>query len=296
MSVATQHTYKSDSPLNPILSEAFKDLQNKNSQRVLFHYTSLDALEGILKTKKMWATHVRFLNDITEFSHAFDQARKIIKKVDIGSKMFVPFIREMQTRDCYVISFSDDNGDRLSQWRGYCNGGGCSIGFGDNQISQLQTVAKQQGIKTLDAPCIYREDIVRDGMRKSITSMLSRLSQIERQDALAMTTLLRDFFDALVMRAAVAKHPGFSEEEEHRVVFTGGQVNHILGFHRRGSSMIPHAEIRIVDELSRLHFEKIIIGPTKHKEEARKSIEMMLAYYGATCKKIVFSTIPFRSW
>lgn len=33
----------------------------------LYHYTNWDGLSGILKTKSLWATHYRFLNDSSEF-------------------------------------------------------------------------------------------------------------------------------------------------------------------------------------------------------------------------------------
>jgi hypothetical protein len=34
----------------------------------LYHYTNWDGLSGILKTKSLWATHYRFVNDSSEFT------------------------------------------------------------------------------------------------------------------------------------------------------------------------------------------------------------------------------------
>jgi len=38
----------------------------------LFHYTTPAGLLGIASERKIWATHVQFLNDATELRHAVD--------------------------------------------------------------------------------------------------------------------------------------------------------------------------------------------------------------------------------
>ena len=38
---------------------------------LLYHYTSLEALKAIVESKCFWATNVRFLNDSSEFQHAY---------------------------------------------------------------------------------------------------------------------------------------------------------------------------------------------------------------------------------
>ena len=39
---------------------------------VLFHYTSLAGLMGVLKTGELWASELRSLNDTTELTRGFD--------------------------------------------------------------------------------------------------------------------------------------------------------------------------------------------------------------------------------
>jgi hypothetical protein len=43
-----------------------------SSTKVLYHYTTTDALLGILQAGSLWATDIRFLNDSTEFTFARD--------------------------------------------------------------------------------------------------------------------------------------------------------------------------------------------------------------------------------
>ena len=47
----------------------------------LFHYTSPEGLIGIAKSKTLWATYVRFLNDAKELHHAVDVAQNLIKNL-----------------------------------------------------------------------------------------------------------------------------------------------------------------------------------------------------------------------
>lgn len=71
------------------------------------HYTSLPVLFSILDGDECWLSNVRFSNDSSEELILGDQ-------------------REL--RDDYIICFCE-NGDLLSQWRGYCPSGGASILF-----------------------------------------------------------------------------------------------------------------------------------------------------------------------
>src|ERR1700684_352024 len=40
--------------------------------RIVYHYTSQRGLIGILTTKKIWATSIRYLNDSMEFAYTLD--------------------------------------------------------------------------------------------------------------------------------------------------------------------------------------------------------------------------------
>jgi hypothetical protein len=125
---------------------------------LLYHYTGQKGLEGILGSKSIWATHVRYLNDESEFVHGWEKAwNSILGKIrerefhgkDANFKqsferVFSAFRREVmkdtQRGAYYVLCLTDDSqyspgdlnfdGDRLSLWRGYSKGGyGFSLGF-----------------------------------------------------------------------------------------------------------------------------------------------------------------------
>jgi hypothetical protein len=124
---------------------------------LLYHYTSLEGLIGIINGKSLRATHVRYLNDISEIRHAFsnENTKALIgellpgldePKYKILSEALNGLIIPNEDRyDAFIISFTDDAavsginhkhiGARLSQWRGYSGGsGGFSLGFDSKRI------------------------------------------------------------------------------------------------------------------------------------------------------------------
>lgn len=120
---------------------------------LLYHYTTLDGLLGIVDRGGLWATHVRFFNDLEEFRDAFSRVYmdEFIRCLAPGvSKEAVQHLGEQlippeDRYETFLISFTDDEavppeqktrpGDRLSQWRAYSRGsGGFSLGFDHDSI------------------------------------------------------------------------------------------------------------------------------------------------------------------
>lgn len=106
-------------------------------QGELFHYTSMDGLKGMVAGKALWASNIEFLNDSTEFKHG----EKVLKDVVTTRKRSVRgdrrcFFDELdkypcffQVEDVFLVSLTEE-GDLLSQWRGYTpSGSGFSIGL-----------------------------------------------------------------------------------------------------------------------------------------------------------------------
>src|SRR5579883_2004996 len=46
----------------------------------LYHYTSGDGLQGIVRDKNLWATHYKYLNDSTEIRYAFEILKKVVRE------------------------------------------------------------------------------------------------------------------------------------------------------------------------------------------------------------------------
>ena len=142
-----------------------EELFSKPIPEQVWHYTTIEALEGILSSNKLWATDSRFTNDKTEFIHAKDIARTCIANESLFSLTSFPpeELVGMMNRafdegplspvknEIYLISFSEAP-DLLTQWGLYANGStGVGIAF------DLRTIRppKEAGIAVTFAPCVY---------------------------------------------------------------------------------------------------------------------------------------------
>lgn len=102
----------------------------------LFHYTTGGGLLGMLKTQKLWASDAACLNDSTELGYAADVIASVMQSsnwpdfqsevaqrfLSRGSAELVINLQSSPYWTVHVVCFSED-GDLLSQWRGYAGSG-----------------------------------------------------------------------------------------------------------------------------------------------------------------------------
>jgi hypothetical protein len=128
-------------------------IERERPKGLLYHYTSLEGLLGIIESQSIRATHIRYLNDRSELRNAFenryveiftDSINTIYSKY-FNSDWFEEMRRYGEKYDRFLVSFTDDDaaskedssraGDRLSQWRAYAkSSGGFSLGFEYEEI------------------------------------------------------------------------------------------------------------------------------------------------------------------
>jgi hypothetical protein len=162
-------------------------LDSASAIGLLYHYTSKVGLQGIIESDRIGATHVRFLNDYTEFRQAFNEVyvealteafreglpadmdstgRRVIEGV-LSKRNRRGILRIIEdsgsATDAFVCSFTTlpqrgpDPGDRLSQWRGYSHSGqGFSLGF-DKVLLEKQIELDNPGAKAGVVECIYED-------------------------------------------------------------------------------------------------------------------------------------------
>ncbi len=154
---------------------------------LLYHYTSEMGLQGIIESDRIWATHVRFLNDYTEFRQAFnvvyvealteafreglpadiDSTARLVIEGLVSKRNHAGILKMIEDSgwaiDAFVCSFTTlpqpgpDPGDRLSQWRGYSNSAqGFSLGF-DKGLLEKQVKLDNPGAKAEVLECIYED-------------------------------------------------------------------------------------------------------------------------------------------
>ncbi|MFA0813807.1 DUF2971 domain-containing protein [Microbulbifer epialgicus] len=109
---------------------------------LIYHYTDINGLHGIIGEGEFWLTDNRFLNDHTEGQYAQNILNKFSDEIlrdcnkNYALNIFSQLNQESQANKkgrVYVGSFSEKN--ILSQWRGYCpKEGGYCIGFDEAQL------------------------------------------------------------------------------------------------------------------------------------------------------------------
>src|SRR5260370_11711331 len=107
---------------------------------LLYHYTDLAGLLGILKRHDLWLTHSRYLNDAEEMIHGTTVARKVIEQALAAQAHDFNYLQELDRlssnqEGVYICCFCEKD-NLLSQWRGYgANGSGVSLQFAPKEFA-----------------------------------------------------------------------------------------------------------------------------------------------------------------
>lgn len=125
----------------------------------MYHYTDIAGLQGILESRTLWATDIRYLNDETEAKYSRDLLGSVAERLrpefggDWAASVVCNAVAAMATSgtfpDTFVASLCDD-GDNLSQWRGYgAQGRGYAIGLDREQLWAIANASGHSLIRLL---------------------------------------------------------------------------------------------------------------------------------------------------
>jgi len=284
----------------------------------LYHYTSQAGLLGIVKEKKIWATHYQYLNDTQEFLHSKDLVRaEIEKRYRFANSEIRPTLEAMRSaldewgkenenwgvgdRNGYVASFSEEK-DSLSQWRAY---GGPTAGFAlgfwcDRLVLPINFAIKR---------CIYDPQKQLEFVEGIVSSQLEAVAAEKAKSGsdelgnvaggMALSTKL-DLF------ALVFKNEKFKHESEWRIFspsIEGRSANQVqekpeLAFREGKSMLIPFLKVRLKDDKGCFPLESVVVGPGPNMEQSLRSVRSLLMSEDLlwVANKSVNSDIPYRNW
>jgi hypothetical protein len=290
-----------------IQSELIKNLSSKRRPRVLYHYTSGSGLIGILKSKSIWATSIRFLNDSTEYSLALTLALDVIQKriEDARNKFDLGLYSVLKDRlageeghgEVYVSSFTE-NGDQLSQWRAYSPPtGGFAIGFRSKSLTDLTESNPDRFL----ARCTYDASSHEELIRSLIETVAKFAEEFNAHNKVNHDRVFRESFKLLgrllPLTAPALKDASFAEEQEWRLVrvpssFEEGK----LQFREGRSMLIPYYQHSFPNDGGSVPIEELVVGPTPHPELAREAAQALLTTHGLPSAIVRSSSIPYRTW
>lgn len=291
----------------PNQSELIKSLSSKRPPRLLYHYTSSSGLLGILKSKSIWATSIRFLNDSTEFSLALKIAQEVIQDRIEGARnnfdrglynvLKERLAGEEGHGEVYVSSFTED-GDQLSQWRAYSPpSGGFAIGFRSKSLTDLTGANPDRFL----ARCTYDESSQKELIRRLVQTVAQFAEESNAHNQMSHDRVFRESFKRLgrllPLIAPALKDSSFAEEREWRLVrlpssFEEGE----LQFREGRSMLIPYYQHRFPNNNGRVPIEELIVGPTPHPELASEAAQALLMSQELPAAVVRSSSIPYRTW
>lgn len=285
---------------------AFAEHFDTAPPEVLYHYTGQSGLLGIVENAELWCTKVQYMNDAAEFGRALDMARDRLNALiaaipdgDAGTSRriachaFRKSLAGLEEINLFAACFCED-GDLLSQWRGYAGGGqGYAIGFNSEMLRQA---TNDKGFKF--GKCIYDPDVQQKIVEQAIQHCLD--------DELAVPSRTNwgghgPLADILFRCGVFFKEPSFAEEKEWRLVSpTVVFRDESLAF-RSGRSMItPYYRLPILKG-GALPVVHVIVGPCPHMQLSKWSVTALLMRNGVKGplygQQVAFgSRVPFRDW
>jgi DUF2971 family protein len=272
---------------------------------VVYHYTDLNGLNGIVGSQDLWLTNSRFSNDSEEIEHGRivvrnATARRLEAKQQNGEeRTFLEQVGQQleQTVDsgAYVCCFCFKD-DLLSQWRSYgANGTGVSLALATGAFQYI--AGPDMPLEDFGLVYLWRvfynvqkqEQIVDDCLRYAW-----EYGQGSLDDKAGLATAAIRFF------VPTFKNGAFAEEQEARLVFVPAPACQVpLRFRVARGMLVPYYSLReIVSKAGQAHWrlplQSLRIGPSVNKNMNEQSARLVLNQSGFETAPVGVSTTPYR--
>lgn len=259
---------------------------------LLYHYTKLDTLWKILESDSLFARNIRFSNDFNEYLTGRDTIEKFVRGLkDLNSSQRNEILKKVQENPMmyFMVCFCED-GDLLSQWRGYAQNG-VSIGMDftggicetgnlsqhvewfcvlNNKKYQDATGKKTDGKYYIEnEPTIFlqmpykvqyvsKERSWRDKDNKNVKMILNELYENSE-----------DGQDRLLGYIPYIKDKGFREEEEYRLIYD----MEFLGQSEAHSESVRSKKLEFLEQDNlKKPYINVEFGKPKNKESKVKTV------------------------
>lgn len=278
-----------------MLSTIREEMFSAHPSNTLFHYTSLQGLMGIIESRQLRASELRYMNDSTELLYAISLLQSEIKARAQNASdgmaflsKFSEWLRNQVARGPLIFSASfRANGNLLSQWRGYSNHGkGISLGFNHQAI---QSLACAQNFRL--GRCLYdvgEQQAIARRLVDCVTSMYLQCGDISH--------VLPSIEADLLSICALLKHPTFAEEQEWRLVSPTFSSPDSLAIHfREGKTMLVPYCLFDLELEGAIKLDHVYVGPTPNPQ---LSVTALMHYLSSKHAQpttgISDSEIPYR--
>ena len=297
-------------------NSTFKNIsltQEKDNENYIYHYTTFNTINEILKSNSLRACDVKRLNDRMEHRIWFDTFNNAIDKfrVKMDAEKYMSFLEKINKTiylykdlDCYVTCLSKEK-DLLSQWRAYGDDGqGVAIAFDTKELLNClyEFNDPKSNFNLLNGYIEYNYNFVFNDLINQISELLRNYvsTNLSIEDYFNRVDNLKNFEEKtrrIFMRMQDLKDSSFREEREFRLFWQQEKNNTVktISSFERNNRIIPYINLSFGDK--KIPIKEIILGPALTEKEDRKEniIEVLQRYgYNTELIKISNSNIPYR--
>ena len=292
---------------------------------IVYHYTSLAAMRSILRTRKLWASNVAYLNDTQERLLFLKLVDDNLHNLDLDyGWQAIPYFAEDKesakiSNSPFVVSFSAE-ADALNQWRSYCpSANGVSIGFRTAALREATLEWRpayeghKRGTFSFIPSCKCRAveyigidatDQVYERMKWVIADTKRWLSTMDPEEG--PPSLEVAFRQGIEAEASFYKHTGFRSEQEYRLLLPDVTwQSHLVEFRSTRSSMVPYVELSIPSSpdapltpagIAWDAMVEMIVGPTPNSALTVSAVQAFCRSIRLDGVIVKASQIPYRDW
>lgn len=293
-------------------------------KKIVYHYCSVDVFTKIISDKKIRLSDITKSNDSMEILWITKYIKEIFDEEINKETSNIRYFNEGYPKDAfselvehysdeffkaeqriysYMVCCFSEEGDLLSQWRGYSDdASGFSIGFDANALATFGNPLAEDPISSdiFDFNKVVY-DVGKQKARirecaKQLISELKPLSKVTSGDIKqqSMKAFNQCFFK-LFKWSIFMKNPFFKEEKEWRICYcTDLRLNYMssnvkiedelslsnIAYYSRNNDVVPYIDLSFND-LSNSIIKKIVIGP-KYRA-SKDEIKLFLENNGIDC-------------
>lgn len=266
------------------------NLISKNPPQIVYHYTDINGLLGIIESGYVWATHVSRLNDSSEYLLGTKIVRNFVQRnmPQSSRPLIEKALSELKKVDTYIACYSTKH-DLLSQWRAYSGSSvGYSMGFATGEMATLDDKLP------LLEQVIYQEHVAESILGKLLNELDNFLNK-NTFGEVEVGYILGMLQATLNNVACIIKHHKFEEESEFRHIYQPGatSLNLKTNFRHGSFGLTPYVKIHFLKE-KRLPLKTVTIGPCKDFVLETTSLKALLSKFGYEDVEVLNSEIPLR--
>jgi Protein of unknown function (DUF2971) len=278
----------------------------KVAMQVLYHYCSTAAFHSIISSKTLRLSSVRQSNDHTEGRLVAEAIRRLALNEGLGAEELAQLqnlAKELED-DFEGLAFClSQNGDQLSQWRGYAeNGSGVAIGFSrayldgavdssvdsSLELALYQAKYDQQEHDVAIQP-LYSHLKAFLGTPQQVVAESDRLRELRNREAgLRRVLSMMEAFDHVF----ALKHSAFAEEQEWRLLHHfSWSAESPCSYHPSPGRLVPFIYSEPLD-VTQSPILEVVLGP-RHTSQP-ESIGNFLLQSGFPGIVVKPSYAPYR--